>query len=77
MACCSRSWTVGTGIRTGLFRDFVTPEEVPPWEDPAPFEAAESRLVCIVAAGGTGDMCERYIIRRDRREGNRKKAKGK
>jgi hypothetical protein len=50
MACCSRSSKAGTGIRTGFFPDSVTAEEVPPWEDPAPFEIAESRLVCIVAA---------------------------
>jgi hypothetical protein len=50
MACCSRSSTTGTEIRTGFFPDSATAEEVPPWEDPAPFEAAASRLVCIFAA---------------------------
>jgi hypothetical protein len=50
MSCCSRSSTAGTGIRTGFFPDSVTAEEVPPLEDPAPFEIAASRLVCIVAA---------------------------
>jgi hypothetical protein len=50
MSCCSRSSTAGTGIRTDYFPDSDTAEEVPPWEDPAPFEAAASRLVCIVAA---------------------------
>jgi hypothetical protein len=50
MSCCSRSSTVGTAIRTGFFPDSVIAEEVPPWEDPAPFEIATSRLVCIVAA---------------------------
>jgi hypothetical protein len=50
MAYFSRSSTAGTGIRTGFFPDSVTAEEFPPWEDPAPFEIAASRLVCIVAA---------------------------
>jgi hypothetical protein len=34
----------------GFFPDSFVAEEVPPWEDPAPFEASACRLVCIVAA---------------------------
>jgi hypothetical protein len=55
MACFSHSSTAGTGIRTGLFPESVTTEEVSPWEGPSPFEIAASRLVCIVAAE------ERYV----------------
>jgi hypothetical protein len=50
LSCCSRSSTAGTGIRTEFVPESVTAEEVPHWEDPAPFEIAASRLVCIVAA---------------------------
>jgi hypothetical protein len=50
MAVFSRSSTAGTGIRAVFFPDFVTAEEVPQKEDPATFETAGSRFVCIVAA---------------------------
>jgi hypothetical protein len=50
MAFCSRSSTTRTGIRTRFFPDSDKAEEIPPWEDPAPFEIAASRPVCIVAA---------------------------
>jgi hypothetical protein len=64
MACCSRSSTAVTVIRTEFFPVSVTAEEVRPWEDPAPFEIDASRLVCIVAAE------EGYVVKGRANVGN-------